>query len=62
MIRKLLAIFGYHKVKWGYTCGRHWVEIDGFLILDSTVGHAWMRDDHVNLLQKHLEDNEETES
>ena len=45
MLAKLLKMFGYYKIDYGYSCGRHWVEIDGNLVAQSRDANLWLPDD-----------------
>ena len=50
LVRRFLRRFGYLKVDYGCACGRHWVEIDGKVIAQSSGDDVWMRDEDVHRL------------
>jgi hypothetical protein len=50
LVRRFLRRFGYLKVDYGFACGRHWVEIDGTVISQTSATHVWLRDDDVHRL------------
>lgn len=55
MIRRIFKWFGFYKISWGFTCGRHWMEIDGKVIAQTPGNDMWMRDLEIELLQMFLE-------
>lgn len=49
MVRQILKWFGYYKVDYGYSCGRHWIEIDGITISQTHgFNNIWMSDSDVH--------------
>ena len=52
MIRKLLRLFGYYKIDYGFACGRYWVEIDGKTLAQTSGDDVWLRDEQVEKIQK----------
>lgn len=50
MIRWLLWKFGYLKVDYGFSCGRHWIKIDGKVIAQTPGDDVWLRDEEITLL------------
>ena len=46
----LLRLFGYYKIDYGYSCGRHWIEIDGKVIAQTPFDDVWLRDEDVHRL------------
>jgi hypothetical protein len=50
IMRKILKRFGYLKVDYGFSCGRHWIEIDGNVIAQSSGDDVWMRDEDIHRL------------
>jgi hypothetical protein len=46
----LLRLFGYYKIDYGYACGRHWIEIDGKVIAQTSGDDVWLRDEDVHRL------------
>lgn len=49
-IQNILRRFGYLKVDYGFSCGRHWVSIDGKTIAQSSGDDVWLRDEDVHRL------------
>ena len=47
MIRKILRFFGFVSIDYGFSCGRHWMEIDGKMIAQTHGDDFWMRDEDV---------------
>jgi hypothetical protein len=50
LVRRFLRQFGYLKVDYGFSCGRHWVEIDGKVIAQTSGDDVWLRDEDVHRL------------
>ena len=50
LVRRVLRRFGYLKVDYGFACGRHWVEIDGKVIAQTSGDDVWLRDEDVHRL------------
>jgi len=48
MLRKILKFFGYYKIDYGFACGRHWIEIDGNVIAQTSGDEVWLRDEDVH--------------
>jgi hypothetical protein len=46
----VLRRFGYLKCDYGFSCGRHWVEIDGRTVAQTSGDDCWMRDEDVHRL------------
>lgn len=51
MIRRILKMFGFYKIEYGFSCGRHWVSIDGQVIAQTPGDDVWLRDEDVCKLQ-----------
>lgn len=47
MIRWILRKFGYYKIRYGFSCGRHWIEIDGKTMAQTPGDAIWLRDEDV---------------
>lgn len=47
MFSWLLRKLGYYRVDYGFSCGRHWMSIDGHFIAQ-TPGDIWLRDEDVH--------------
>jgi hypothetical protein len=50
VVRRVLRRFGYLKCDYGFSCGRHWVEIDGKVIAQTSGDDVWLRDEDVHRL------------
>ncbi len=50
MIRWLLRKFGYFRIDYGFSCGRHWMSIDGKVIAQTAGDHVYLRDEDVHRL------------
>jgi len=50
MITDLLRRLGYLKVDYGFSCGRHFIEIDGKIIAQTNGNDVWMRDEDISTL------------
>jgi hypothetical protein len=50
MIARLLKYFSYYKIDYGFTCGRHWIMIDGKGIAQTPGDAVWLRDEDVHRL------------
>lgn len=46
MIRKILKWFGYYQIDYGSSCGRHFLEIDGKIIAQTSGDDAYIIDEH----------------
>lgn len=44
MIRWLLRKLGYVSIDYGFSCGRHWVAIDGKVIAQTSGDDFWLED------------------
>lgn len=49
-MRKLLKWFGYYKIDYGFSCGRHWIEIDGKTIAQTPGDDVWLRNEDISEL------------
>lgn len=49
-MRWLLRFFGYYKIDYGFSCGRHWMEIDGKIVAQTAGDDVWLRDEDVHAL------------
>lgn len=47
MIRSILRWFGYYKVDYGCSCGRHWMSIDGRIVAQTSGDHCYLPDEMV---------------
>lgn len=56
MIRAILHKLGYLKVDYGFACGRHWIEIDGKTICQTSGDDIFLRDEDVHRLGYELID------
>lgn len=56
MISWLLRKFGYHHIDYGFSCGRHWMSIDGKTIAQTSGDSVWLRDEDVHQLVYHTVD------
>jgi len=56
MIQWILRKFGYIKADYGFSCGRHWISLDGKIIAQTPGDNIWMRDEDVHDLGYHLLD------
>ena len=54
-MRWFLRLFGYYKIDYGFSCGRHWISIDSVVIAQNP-GDLWLRDEDVHRLGYHLID------
>ena len=50
MLSHILRWFGYVSIDYGFSCGRHWVEIDGKMIAQTPGDALWMNDKDVRRL------------
>lgn len=50
MLSKILAYFGYYKIRYGFSCGRHWMEINGKMIAQTPKDDFWLPDEWVTEL------------
>ena len=50
MLSHILRWFGYVSIDYGFSCGRHWVEIDGKMIAQTPGNDFWMRDEDIRRL------------
>lgn len=46
----LLRFFGYYRIDYGFSCGRHWMTINGKTIAQTAGDAVWMRDEDVHRL------------
>lgn len=49
-MRRLLKYFGFYKIDYGFATGRHWIEIDGKVIAQTSGDDVWLRDEDVHRL------------
>jgi hypothetical protein len=52
VMRRFLKLFGYYKIDYGFSCGRHWIEIDGKVVAQTPGDDVWLRDEDVAALVK----------
>lgn len=50
VIDKILRYFGYYKIDYGFSCGRHWISIGGKILAQTPGDAVWMRDEDVHRL------------
>lgn len=50
MIAWILRKFGYYRIDYGFSMGRHWMSIDGKIIAQSHGDDVWMRDEDIRRL------------
>jgi len=50
LIDAILRRCGYYRCDYGFSCGRHWVRIDGRVIAQSNADEVWMPDRFVHAL------------
>lgn len=50
MIRSLLRWLGYVSIDYGFSCGRHWIQIDGKTIAQTHGDDYWMPDEEIRRL------------
>lgn len=55
-MRSILRWFGFYKIDYGFSCGRHWIEIDGKVIAQSE-NDILMCDEDVHRLGYEILDN-----
>ena len=48
LIKNILRKFGYLKCDYGFSCGRHYIVIDGLVIAQSTGDDVWLKDEDVH--------------
>lgn len=48
LVRRVLRSFGYFKIDYGFSCGRHWIEIDGYTVAQFSGVDCWLRDEDVH--------------
>ena len=51
-IQEDLKKLGYYKIKWGLSCGRNWIEIDGKVICQTQGDDVYLRDEDVSEIIK----------
>jgi hypothetical protein len=47
MIRWILAKFGYYKIDYGFSCGRHFLILNGKVIAQTSGDDVWLDDESV---------------
>ena len=50
LVQRFLRRYGYLKVDYGFSCGRHWLEIDGKMIAQTSGDDVWLRDEDIHRL------------
>lgn len=50
LIRCIFRKLGYLKVDYGFSCGRHWLCIDGKTIAQTSGDDIWLRDEDIHRL------------
>lgn len=48
MLRWLLKNIGYYRVDYGFSCGRHWLSIDGRTVAQTSGDHCYLPDEMVH--------------
>jgi hypothetical protein len=64
MIRSILKRFGYYPCDWFYTCGRCFLEVNGYVVVletqqcfDENFGTNWTRENIKEVLEKPAQEN-----
>jgi len=50
MIKRILRYFGYYKIDYGFSCGRHWMSIDGKVVAQTSGDDVYLHDEDVHKL------------
>lgn len=50
-----------YKIRWGFSCGRHWIEINGNVIAQTDGDDLWLPDEQIKKIQELLESVESME-
>ncbi len=50
ILKNILRYFGYLKVDYGFSCGRHWISIDDKIIAQTSGDDVWLKDEDVHRL------------
>jgi hypothetical protein len=41
-------IFRYNKIDYGFSCGRHWISINGKVIAQTPGDYLWLKDEDIS--------------